>query len=300
VNGMLTTSPVSETTISFGGLGPASTSITSNGTTNGILWVIRHTNQALFAFDSTNLANEFYNTTQALKQRDKLIPLNRFVTPMITNGKVYVGGSGALEVYGLLPSLSATAGNNQTGTEKQVLPVALTVAATDGYVSNPISGVSVSCVDGGHGGIFSPSATQTTNSSGTITFTYELPSKPQAITITCSSTGYGNAVFSETVTTGSPVKMSITSGNNQSAEPNTQLANPLVVKVQDAFGYGVSGVTVNFTDNGAGGTFSSASAVTASNGTASVQYTTGPNAGKTIVTASSSGLKSLNLNVTVQ
>jgi hypothetical protein len=298
VNGLLTQQPVSETALTFTGFGPASTSITANGNTSGILWVIRHTSPALFAFDPTNLANEFWDSTKALQQRDKLVPVMRFVTPTISNGKVYVGGSSALEVYGLLPTLTVGTGNNQTGVEKSVLPVPLTVAATDAYFSEPLAGVTITCKDGGAGGTFSPSATQTTNSSGTVSYSYQLPLRPQAITITCTSKGYGSAVFSETCAVGPPVTMTVSSGNNQTAPPNAPLPAPMVVKVADAKAYGVPGVTVNFTDNGAGGTFVATSVVTGSNGTAAAQYTTGPKAGKVKITASSSGLKSVGFTET--
>ncbi len=300
VDGMLTPEPVSQTTVPFNGTGPASTSMTANGNSNGILWVIRHANPTLFAFDPTNLAHEFYDSTQALKLRDKLVPVVRFVTPTISNGKVYVGGKTALVAYGLLPSLAVVTGNNQTGVEKTVLPVPLSAVATDAYASNQLAGASVTCADGGAGGVFTPSKTQTTNSAGTVTYSYQLPPAPRAVTITCTSLGYINAVFSETGVVGPPAKMSLTSGNNQTAEPSTPLAAALVVKVADAHGFGVPGVTVNFTDNGAGGTFAATPVVTGSNGSASAQYTTGPNAGKATITASSAGLTSLNFKATVE
>jgi hypothetical protein len=94
--------------------------------------------------------------------------------------------------------------------------------------------------------------------------------------------------------------MTISSGNNQTAAPNTPLAAPLVVKVMDVNSFGVPGVTVNFTDNGAGGTFVATSVITSSIGTATAQYTTGPNAGKVIITASTTGLTPVKLKVTVQ
>lgn len=294
VNGLLTQQPVSETTIKFTGNGPASTSITANENTNGILWAIQHSTPALYAFDPTNLANEFWNSTQALKARDKLLPVMRFVTPTISNGKVYVGGSAALQVYGLLPLLSVGTGNNQTGVEKTILPVPLSVVATDAYFANPMAGVVVTCKDGGVGGVFSPSATQTTNSSGTVTYSYTLPAKAVNITITCTSPGYLNAVFSETSTTGVATSLIIVSGNNQTTPPNAPLPAPIVVRAENAKGFGVQGVPVNFTDNGAGGTFSPTSVVSGSNGNATVQYTMGPKTGKVTITASSSGLKSVN------
>ncbi len=300
VNGMLTSTPVSQTSVLFGGAGPASTSITAHGNSNGILWAIRHTNPALFAFDPKNLATEFYDSTQALHTRDKMLPVVRFVTPTISNGKVYVGGTTALQVYGLLPALAVGTGNNQTGVAKAVLPVPLTVMATDAYAAQPLAGVSVTCKDGGVGGVFTPSATQTTDATGTVTYTYKLPPKPRAVTITCTSTGYTSAVFSETATLGPPVRMTIVSGNNQSAQPNTLLPAALVVKVVDVNGYGVPGVTVTFTDNGAGGSFSSNPVVTDSLGNATVQYTTGAKAGTVTITASTPGLTSVKLRETVQ
>jgi hypothetical protein len=300
VNGLLTQQPVSQTTVLFSGAGPASTSITANGTSSAILWAIRHTNPALFAFDPTNLANQFYSSTQALNLRDKMIPVARFVTPTISNGKVYIGGTAALESYGLLPLLSVGTGNNQTGMERTVLPVALSVVATDAYVFAPLAGVVVTCKDGGVGGVFTPSAIQTTDATGTITFKYQLPRGPRAVTITCLSLGYVGTAFSETSAVGPPVKMIIASGNNQTVAPNTPLTAPLVVKVADANGYGVPGVTVNFTDNGAGGTFVATSVLTSSTGTAAAHYTTGPNTGTVTITASTAGLKSLNFKLTVQ
>ena len=299
INGLLTSQPVSQTSVLFGGAGPASTSVTSNGNGSGILWAIRHTSPALFAFDATNLSHEFYDSTQALQARDKLVPVIRFATPTISNGKVFIGGTAALEVYGLLPSLAAVTGNNQSGVEKAILPIPLTVLASDSYAARPLVGIAVTCKDGGVGGVFTPSATQTTDTTGKVSYTYQLPSKPRAVAITCTSGGYIGASFSETTTLGPPTRMSIASGNNQTAAPNTPLA-PIVMKVYDAHGFGVPGVTVNFTDNGKGGTFAASSVVTNSTGTATVQYTTGPNTGKVIITSSSTGLKSLNVGVTVQ
>lgn len=299
VNGFLTQQPVSQTTVQFLGAGPASTSITANGNRNGILWAIRHTNAALFAFDPTNLANKFYDSTQALQSRDKLVPVARFVIPTISNGKVYIGGTSALAVYGLLPTLSVVTGNNQTGPEKTTLPLPLSVLANDAYVSQPLSGVVVKCVDGGAGGVFTPSATQTTDATGKLTFTYQLPPKPRAVTITCSSKGYTNALFSETSAVGAPVRFAIVSGNNQTAPPNTPLAAPLLVKVFDAHGFGVPGVTVNFADNGAGGSFVASSIVTDVTGAAAGQYTTGSNTGTVTITASTAGIKSAILRVAV-
>jgi hypothetical protein len=299
INGELTTTPISETSVVFQGMGPASTSISANGNTNGILWAMAHSTNVLYAFNATNLS-ELYNSNQAPKLRDKLNPLIRFATPTVTNGKVYIGGRSTLTVYGLLPGLNILAGNNQTGEEKSVLPVPLTVSVADSYQGQAIGGVSITCKDGGVGGKFTPSATQSTNSAGTAAFNYQLPAKVVTITITCTSTSNVSTVFTENAVVGAPARMTLVSGNAQSANPETVLANPLVLKVVDSNGFGVPGVTINFSDNGAGGSFSPQSAITGSTGLGSTQYTTGSAAGKVNVTASSSGVNTVTLKVTVQ
>ncbi len=286
VNGLLTQQPLSQSTMTFNGVGPASISVSANGTDHGIVWAIRHPTPALFAFDATNLANKLYDSTQALSSRDKLIPIARFVIPTISNGKLYIGGTTALAAYGLLPILSPVGGNNQTAIEKSTLPVPLSLHAADAYASQPIAGVTVTCKDGGVGGVFTPSATLITDASGNASLTYTLPSKPRDVTITCASLGFISAVFKEHGVTGPPAKMNIVSGNNQTGAPSTQLAYPLVVKVSDVNGYGVSGITVTFTDNGAGGSFSATSVVTDIYGKASTQYTTPANTGTVTINAS--------------
>ncbi len=300
ISGTLTPQPVSQTTIAFGGSGAGSTSITSNGNNNGILWALAHSSHILYAFDATNLAVQLYNSRQALHARDTLDLLIRFATPTISNGKVYVGGRSSLTVYGLLPALSSVGGNNQTGTSNEVLPTALSVLASDAYQRAPIPGLSVTCADGMAKGVFIPSATQTTDATGTATFQYQLPQSTGAVTITCSNPASTSTTFTETCAPGAPAKLAIVSGNKQTGPPNTALPNPLVVKVLDANGIVVPGATVTFADNGAGGSFSPMSPVSDSKGRATTQYTTGPNTGKVTVTASTQGATSVNFIVTVQ
>jgi hypothetical protein len=101
VNGMLATSPSSRSGHSFGYPG-ATPSISASGTTNGIVWVVENSSPAvLHAFDATNLSNELYNSTQASGGRDNFSN-NKFITPMVANGKVYVGTSTSVAVFGLL------------------------------------------------------------------------------------------------------------------------------------------------------------------------------------------------------
>jgi hypothetical protein len=56
----------------------------------------------LHAYDATNLGTELYNSNQAANNRDHFAD-NKYITPMIANGKVYIGTPNGVAVFGLLP-----------------------------------------------------------------------------------------------------------------------------------------------------------------------------------------------------
>jgi hypothetical protein len=96
--------PDSTTATVFGYPG-TSPVVSANGTSNGIVWAHERnttTGAILHAYDAMNLANELYNSTQAAGNRDSFGPANRFETPMVTGGKVYVGTTTGVGVFGLL------------------------------------------------------------------------------------------------------------------------------------------------------------------------------------------------------
>jgi len=99
---LLATSAAGQTGTNFGYPG-ATPSISANGTSNAILWAAENNNPAvLHAYDATNLSNELYNSNQAANGRDQFGSGNKFITPMITNGKVYVGTTNGVGAFGLL------------------------------------------------------------------------------------------------------------------------------------------------------------------------------------------------------
>jgi len=109
-NGMLALSSHSLITLAFPGATP---SVSANGTSNGIVWIIQVNvpnntvitsppAAVLRAYDATNLDHELYDSTQA-GTRDAAGGAVKFVVPTVANGKVYVGNSNQVTVYGLLP-----------------------------------------------------------------------------------------------------------------------------------------------------------------------------------------------------
>jgi hypothetical protein len=97
----LATTPSSPSTHSFGYPG-TTPSVSANGTTNAIVWAIENGGAILFAYDATNLTHELYDSNQAANNRDHFSG-NKFIVPMVANGRVYVGTPNSVAVFGLLP-----------------------------------------------------------------------------------------------------------------------------------------------------------------------------------------------------
>jgi hypothetical protein len=93
--------PSSQSTHHFGYPG-TTPSVSANGTANGIVWAIENSGAVLYAYDATDLTKELYNSNQAANNRDHFSG-NKFITPMVVNGKVYVGTANSVAVFGLLP-----------------------------------------------------------------------------------------------------------------------------------------------------------------------------------------------------
>jgi hypothetical protein len=102
IDAKLTTTPASQSPTNFAYPG-TTPSISANGATNGIVWAVENGNTGvLHAYDAANVGKEFYNSNQASNARDQFAD-NKFITPMVANGRVYVGTPTSVAVFGLLP-----------------------------------------------------------------------------------------------------------------------------------------------------------------------------------------------------
>ena len=100
-NAKLLSTAVAKTSNSFAYPG-ATPSASANAGKNGIVWAAENTNPAvLHAYNAKTLV-EIYNTNQASGGRDQFGAGNKYITPMIANGKVYVGTTNGVGVFGLL------------------------------------------------------------------------------------------------------------------------------------------------------------------------------------------------------
>ncbi len=90
----------SANTFAYPGTTPA---ISANGASGGIVWAVENSSPAVLHAYSAATLQELYNSNQAAGNRDQFGNGNKFITPMIANGKVFVGTPSGVAVFGLLP-----------------------------------------------------------------------------------------------------------------------------------------------------------------------------------------------------
>lgn len=99
-NGVVSSGPVSTNSLTMGSFGTTPT-ISSNGASNGIVWALAVGD--LRAYDATNVSTtELYDSGEAAGGRDATGSILKFTTPIVANGKVYIGTSTEIDVFGLL------------------------------------------------------------------------------------------------------------------------------------------------------------------------------------------------------
>jgi len=261
----VSTAPIMQTSREY--VGSHSPSISANGNTNGILWVM--SGGGLYAFDATNL-EPLYNTNQS-GVRDTLPKTAHFATQTIANGKVYVATLTTLQVYGLLQGLNLVTGANQTGPILTTLPQSIQVQVVDPYSGAPIQGVTVTFSDGGKKGTFS-NPVGSSDPNGNVSTTYTFSKTAGAYTLTASSLEAASLSIPETATPGPATQMVIHAGNKQTGQAGSILPTQLSVATLDSYKNGVSGVTVTFVDESGLGTLNPSTAVSNNLGFAAVSY----------------------------
>ena len=271
-------------------VGGHSPSISANGTTNGLLWLI--SGPQLVAFNATTL-QPLYNTNQATGGRDKLGTAAHFVTQIVANGKVYVATETqtsppayGLVAYGLFNVVAFSGGNVQSATVGQPEPAPIQLLIVNPYTGQAATGVTVNFSDGGKGGSFNPPSA-VTGSYGEVSTVYTVPPKVGTYTLTISGTGFGNATATATAIAGGAIKLVNYSGAKQTGAAGSTLAKAITVQAQDAAKNGVPGVTVTFTANN-GGIVSSSSVITGPTGLASTMLQLPTTVSTVTVTAASS------------
>src|SRR5262249_37621806 len=114
-NGLLSTSPTSQSAVIFASFYGATPIVSANGTSNGIVWAVRQgTPAVLHAVDAPSVGTELYHSTEAIGSSVK------FATPTLADGKVFVGTSNGLTIFGLLNAPALAPISDQTTTSDQL------------------------------------------------------------------------------------------------------------------------------------------------------------------------------------
>jgi hypothetical protein len=193
-------------------------------------------------------------------------------------------------------ALAKVTGDAQPGIVGSALSSQLAVRVTDRY-ANPVPAVSVAW--NAAQGTVSPTAA-TSDAEGMTRVTWTLGTTAGAQTASAAVAGITPATFSATAAPAAIAAIIASSGTGQSAVVGTALAQPLIVRVADAFGNPVGGVTVGWTVVAGGGSLSASSSTSDASGLASVQLTLGTVAGTQRVRASVTGVQPLEITAVAQ
>ncbi len=180
-------------------------------------------------------------------------------------------------------------GDGQTGTVGQALPNPIRIVVLRG--GTPASGEAVTWSTPAAGAALNPPS-GSTDASGiaSTVMTLGTAAGPQQAQAAVGGATGSPVVFTLNGTAGPATRLSAAGGNGQSANLNTPLANPLQVKVSDAFDNGVAGATVSWQVTSGAATVSSAASVSNSQGIASVTLNLGAAVGPVAVQATAAGL----------
>lgn len=100
-NARLSGAPSVQTTDTFPYPG-TTPSVSAAGTQNGIVWAVANSSPAvLHAYDAATL-QELYNSNQAAGGRDHFGDGNKFITPVVADGRVFVGTPSGVAEFGML------------------------------------------------------------------------------------------------------------------------------------------------------------------------------------------------------
>ena len=191
-------------------------------------------------------------------------------------------------------TLSIVGGDAQQGPSGSPLTEPLVVSLLD-QVGSPLAGAAVTFAVTAGGGTLSVTRA-TTDAQGRATTTLTLGSEPGTNTVEATVADLEAVTF---IALGVAVPRTLTklSGDEQSAEPGEQLAEPLVVSVRDQNGAAYAGAVVTFALTGDGGTLSAVTDTTDAEGRAATTLTLGEEYGTYTVVATVADLERLTFTV---
>ena len=215
----------------------AGLSVSSNGTTAGsaILWAIDSSQfgtpgpgpgpAVLYAFDATNISTVLYSSAQNAG-RDAAGNAVKFTVPTVANGKVFVGSSTRVDVYGLLGGAPPTTATPTISPASETVTSPIQVTITDST-----SGASIYYTTDGS----TPSPTHGTLYSSAFTLTSSATVKAIA-----AATNFQNSAVASTSYTINATPVAATPIITPGSE---SVSSPIVVTITDS----TSGAIIYYT-----------------------------------------------------
>ena len=190
---------------------------------------------------------------------------------------------------GVAARLKYLSGGNQYGLVGQTLSAPLLVLVTDDYGNRvPAARVAFSVVGGG--GSVEPAAVLSDGAAlASTTATLGPVAGRQTFRAAADFTAE-TVTFDVTAMPGAPAALVLLSGDGQSAAVGAALPQPLRARVNDAFGNGVSGVSIDFRALTAGASLNPTVSTTDASGAAQSVATLAPTVGPDVFTAAVPGL----------
>jgi hypothetical protein len=234
--GLLSSSPTSQSAEESGFPG-STVAVSSDGTANGIVWAVQSDSYStngpaiLRAYKASNVSSLLYGSNLT-SGRDQLGPAVKFVVPVVSNGKVYVGAQEEVDVFGLLgsePQTAAPVMNPPAGSYTRTVSVTMTSATPNASIYYTTDGTAPS--------------TSSTLYSGAITLT---------VTTTINAVAIASGSIQSTETTAPYVIASQTAPPNFTPAAGTYVSGQMVTLTDDT-----SGAVIYYTTDGTTPTHSS-------------------------------------------
>jgi len=163
------------------------------------------------------------------------------------------------------------------------------VRVLDG-AAKPVSGVTVTFSPVSGGGSVTGGRVTTDAAGGAEVGSWTMGTGAGLNQLRAEVAGVSPVVFEATAVAGPAASVASTAGNGQSAAENTEVAVAPTVRVEDAYGNPVAGLSVTFAVASGGGTIGTVSPSTDANGSASVEsWTLGASPGANLLTATVAG-----------
>ncbi|MEA3245733.1 MAG: hypothetical protein U9Q74_06220 [Gemmatimonadota bacterium] len=208
-------------------------------------------------------------------------------------------GPSGLQSKDFAANLRLVGGDQQVGPIASALAQPIVVRVVDAG-GQPVTGATVTFAVRAGGGSVNPAANVSDNN-GLVSATWTMGTSLGAAKVVATLTNVfvlDSATFTATATTGPASKFNKVSGDSQTINAGRQLAAPVVVKVQDAFGNNLSGIKVTWTPAALNGTISFVTDTTAADGSASATWKLGTGATVQLLTASITGGTPLTFTAT--